>query len=383
MSKELDNIRKDIDTIDAQLLQLLKQRLDLAVDVAKIKVINKEPVLNTQREEDILSMVASRSGGYAHGMQTIFSAIMDVSKHIQEQWIGGNEEMRLAIYKATKRNEIKNPRVVAQGTTGAFSDMAIDALYNNTPGVTRFYVKSFEDIFIQVANGDADYGIIPVENSTAGSVHESYDLILKHKLSISKTLELQINHCLLAPHGVKIEDIKTVYSHPQALSQCADYIKNHGFQTETYSNTAIAARDIAKSERCDVATIASEAAAKTFGLNILARNIQSSTVNTTRFVVLTKQMEIAPNADKISLIFALPHTTGSLYRTLSKFSMAGLNLTKLESRPIADSDFQYYFYLDFNGTVRDEHTKNFICSLQDELPHFTFLGNYHEYTVAI
>jgi len=235
-----------------------------------------------------------------------------------------------------------------------------------------------EDVFEAVNRGDSKFGIIPVENSTAGSVHESYDLIMKYRFYIVGAYDLKIEHCLCAKNDTKYEDITDVYSHPQALSQCNNFLRNFDFTGINYSNTAAAAKYVSESDKNNIAVICSELAAKKYNLKILKRNIQNNNKNTTRFIVISKELAITSDAQKISLIFSLPHKTGSLYRVLGRFSMAGLNLTKIESRPIEDSDFSYYFYVDVLGNVNDEVTLDLICALSDELPEFEFLGNFHE-----
>ncbi|MDE6155632.1 MAG: bifunctional chorismate mutase/prephenate dehydratase, partial [Eubacterium sp.] len=190
--------------------------------------------------------------------------------------------------------------------------------------------------------------------------------------------DLKIEHCLCAKEGTKYEDISDVYSHPQALSQCNNFLKNFDFTGINFTNTAAAAKFVAESNKNDIAVICSELAAKKYGLKILKRNVQNNNNNRTRFIVISKELIIDDNADKISLIFSAPHTTGSLYRVLGRFSMAGLSLTKLESRPIENQDFNYHFYVDVMGSVRDNSTLDLMCALYDELPEFEFLGNFFE-----
>ena len=201
---------------------------------------------------------------------------------------------------------------------------------------------------------------------------------MKYRFFVVGAYDLKIEHCLCAKNGTKYEDITDVYSHPQALSQCNNFLRNFDFTGINYSNTAAAAKYVSESPKNNVAVICSELAAKKYGLNVLKRNIQNNDKNTTRFIVISKELAIPSDAQKISLIFALPHKRGSLYRVLGRFSMAGLNLTKLESRPIENSEFSYYFYVDVLGNVKDEETLDLICALSDELPEFEFLGNFHE-----
>ena len=201
---------------------------------------------------------------------------------------------------------------------------------------------------------------------------------MKYRLFIAGAIDLPVCHCLCAAQGAEMDTINDVISHPQGLMQCKEFTEKHGFNTISAENTAFAAERVSQSGRTDIAAICSEEAAKKFGLKILQKNIQSVPHNTTRFLILSKKLIIPENADKISLIFSIPHVTGSLYRILGRFAICGLNLTKLESRPAKDSGFSYFFYLDFTGSVRDSETMNLLCALYDELPEFTFLGNFCE-----
>lgn len=374
---DLLELRNEIDKLDDELIPLLLKRMDISRQVAEYKVQNGIPVLNEQRELEILEDVASKCGEQGEVIKTVFSAIMDASRALQHKIIGGGEELRNLISNAKcEKNLTANGEPIAcQGVQGAYSGEAAKALFPDSP--IDFH-KQFEDVFEAVNQNKACFGIIPVENSTAGSVHESYDLIMKYKFFIVGAYDLRVDHCLCAKPGVKFEDIENVYSHTQALSQCNIFLKNFDFTGITFSNTAAAAKFVSESEKNNIAAICSESAAKKYGLKIIRKGIQNVTNNTTRFIVISKELVIDEDAEKISLIFSAPHRTGSLYRVLGRFSMTGLNLTKLESRPVANGRFDYYFYVDILGSVRDEQTLDLLCALSDELPEFSFLGNYYE-----
>ncbi len=374
---DLLELRNEIDKLDDELIPLLLKRMDISRQVAEYKVQNGIPVLNEQRELEILEDVASKCGEQGEVIKTVFSAIMDASRALQHKIIGGGVELRNLISNAkSEKNLTANGEPIAcQGVQGAYSGEAAKALFPDSP--IDFH-KQFEDVFEAVNQNKARFGIIPVENSTAGSVHESYDLIMKYKFFIVGAYDLRVDHCLCAKPGVKFEDIENVYSHTQALSQCNIFLKNFDFTGITFSNTAAAAKFVSESEKNNIAAICSESAAKKYGLKIIRKGIQNVTNNTTRFIVISKELVIDEDAEKISLIFSAPHRTGSLYRVLGRFSMTGLNLTKLESRPVANGRFDYYFYVDILGSVRDEQTLDLLCALSDELPEFSFLGNYYE-----
>lgn len=374
---DLLDLRKEIDAIDEQLIPLLLKRMSISEQVARYKVERGIPVLNAEREQQILDNVAAKCGAQGDTIKTVFSATMDASRALQHKIIGGGKKLRDTIEGAKSSGKLtaNGESVACQGVEGAYSGVTANTLFPDSP--VRFY-KQFEDVFEAVNKGEAKYGVIPVENSTAGSVHESYDLIMKYRFYVVGAYDLKIEHCLCAKADTKYEDITDVYSHPQALSQCNNFLKSFDFTGVNFSNTAAAAEFVAKSSKNNIAVICSELAAKKYGLKNLKRNVQNNNNNRTRFIVISKELVIGEDADKISLIFSAPHTTGSLYRVLGRFSMAGLNLTKLESRPIENADFDYYFYVDVMGSVKDKSTLDLICALYDELPEFEFLGNYFE-----
>ncbi len=374
---DLLTLRGQIDEIDEQLIPLLMKRMNISREVAKYKVEHGIPVLNAEREQQILDNVAEKCGEQGDAIKTVFSATMDASRALQHKIIGGGEELRSLVENARKVEKLSTDGmpIACQGVEGAYSSIAGETLF---PDTDIMFFKQFEDVFEAVNKGRARYGIIPVENSTAGSVHESYDLIMKYRFFVIGACDLRIEHCLCAKEGTKFEKIDEVYSHPQALNQCNVFLKSFDFTGINYTNTAAAAKYVSESSKKNIGAICSVRAAKKYGLKILRRNIQNITNNFTRFIVISKELVIDENADKISLIFSAPHTTGSLYRVLGRFSMTGLNLTKLESRPMANGKFDYFFYADVLGNVYNEATLDLLCALSDELDEFTFLGNYHE-----
>lgn len=375
---DLLDLRNEIDDIDEQLIPLLKKRMNISKQVAEYKVKRGLPVLNEQREREILDSVKEKCGEDGDAIATVFSATMDASRAIQHNIMNSGAKLRTLIEAAVdKEDEFSKKTIVAcAGVEGSYADETALILFKNAD--IKHY-RIFEDVFEAVNKGESPFGIVPVENSTAGSVHEVYDLIIKYRFYVIGSYSLEVNHCLCARKGVKYEDIEEVYSHPQALSQCSEFLKNFDFTGVNYTNTAAAAKFVSQSERKDIGVICSSDAAKKYDLQILKSRIQNISNNRTRFIVISKKLLIEKNADKISLIFSLPHTTGSLYRILGRFSIAGLNLTKLESRPVGNGEFSYYFYVDLLGNIKDNKTLDLLCALYSELPEFKFLGNYHEY----
>lgn len=374
---DLLDLRNEIDKIDEQLIPLLLDRMDIAKQVAQYKVEHSLPVLNEKREQEILENVAQKCGDKGELIKTVFAAAMDASRALQHKIIGGGKELRNDVINALSDESLtaNAGSIACQGVEGAYSGVTANKLFPDSS--VKFYTQ-FEDVFEAVNKGEAVFGVIPVENSTAGSVHESYDLIMKYRFYVVGAYDLKIEHCLCAKKSTKYENITEIYSHPQALSQCSNFVKNFDFTGVNYSNTAAAAKFVSESDKNDIAVICSEFAAKKFGLKILKRNVQNNNNNRTRFIVISKKLIISKDADKISLIFSTADKTGSLYRVLGRFSMAGLNLTKLESRPIQNKNFNYHFYVDVSGSVRDESTLDLLCALSEELPEFELLGNFYE-----
>ena len=366
----LEEIRTEIDEIDAQLLPLFLRRMECAKQVAAVKKSSGLPVFNAERERQILNAAAEKAGKYGGEARFLYADLMAMSRAEQYRLLGAGKELREAVRNASA----EPPRagtVACLGRNGSFSHEALLRLY---PQAQPLFFPDFPSIFEAVARGAAGLGVLPVENSSAGSVGEVYDLILKYRFSILGALSLPVRHCL-ASSETDAEKIRTVYSHPQALRQCSDFLKAHGWKTEPCSSTAGAA---VLAEQPATGAVCSVRAARECGLHILMEEIQNTTVNRTRFLVIGRTMLLPPDADKISVCFSLPHRTGTLSGVLTRFAAAGLNLTKIESRPIPEKNFEYDFYLDFTGNVHDAHTLDLLCALYDELPRFTFLGNYRE-----
>ena len=373
--RDLSEIRKDIDKIDSQLLELFKARMDCAKEVGRYKKANDIPILNQQREDEILDEVEKKGGEYGAYARLMYTNLMELSRALQYNIVGGGEELRNLIANARPGIEADGARVAYQGIEGANSFEAASLLFPTSELVCR---KTFAEVFAAVESGEADYGVLPVENSTAGSVSAVYDLILEHRFFIVGALDMEINHCLAGLRQSELSDIEIVWSHPQALAQCAEYITSRGYKSVPCENTAVAARDVAHEKRLNVAAICSKSAAKAYGLKLFEENIQDENGNTTRFIVISKTLCISENANKISLCFSLPHVTGSLYNLLARFSSLGLNLTKIESRPRSGREFDYLFYLDFSGNVHSASVVDLLSRLSEEMPEFSFLGNYFE-----
>lgn len=365
-------VRNDIDRIDKELLKLFTERMQCAERVAEIKRKASIPVLNAAREQVILDRVKKEAGEYGDSAVALYSVIMSISRARQHNMLKSGGVLRDLEQNSPKTLKA-DPRVICQGAAGAFSHSAALRLF---PGQKPIFLPGFRDVFEAVHNGAGDYGVVPVENSDAGSVSEVYDLIMKHRMFIVGAADIPVRHCLCRAKGTGA--VKKVLSKHEALVQCSAYLAAHVIETEAYSNTAAAAKFIAETRPEGVGAVCSAQAAAEYGLEVIAADIQNTDNNCTRFIVISREAVLPEDAEKISLCFSLPHTPGSLCHTLERFALLGLNLTKIESRPIPERNFEYDFYLDFTGNVHDVQTLALICALSDEMPRFSFLGNYKE-----
>lgn len=369
----LGKLREEIDEIDGQLLPLFLRRMDCSQRVAQLKGEAGMPVFSPQREQAILDKVREQGGEDGDAAAALYRSIMAISRAKQHKILQNGGALRELERTAARTLHTEGARVVCQGVVGAFSHKAARSFFGE---ISPSFEPTFQQVFEDVATGSAGFGVLPVENSAAGSVTAVYDLILRYRFYIVGAVDVKVEHCLAAGKGTGTPTAAA--SHPQALSQCSGYLKSHGLKALEWSNTAAAAQYVAQECPPGVAAVCSKEAAREYGLQILQENIQNEAENTTRFIVISKDAILPGDAGKISLCFSLPHETGSLSSVLERFAMEGLNLTKIESRPLPGKNFEYDFYLDFTGNIHHPKTLDLICALQDELPRFSFLGNYSE-----
>ncbi|MCQ2514111.1 MAG: prephenate dehydratase [Ruminococcus sp.] len=374
--RNLSEIRTDIDRIDKQMIDLFKQRMNCSKEVGIYKQANNIPVLNQARENEILDSIEEKGGEYGTYARLLYSNIMELSRALQHNIVNNGTEIKKIIANADNKLPVENIKVGYQGIAGANGHEATLKLFPNTP--IKNY-KTFADVFEAVENEEVTFGVIPVENSTGGSVSAAYDLILKHRFYIVSAYDMRIDYCLAGIKQAEFEDIEKVWTHPQSIAQCENYIAKNNFEATPCANTAFAARDVAKEKRLNVAAICSYKAAEEYGLKVLDNHLQDDNFNTTRFIVISKKPYITEEANKISLCFSIPNVTGSLYSLLCRFNSIGLSLTKIESRPMIDRNFEYLFYLDFTGNVQSKNVTDLLSQLSEELIEFSFLGNYKEY----
>ena len=376
---ELTEIRKEIDAVDEKLVELFSQRMALSQQVADYKKENNLPIYVPAREREKLKEVAQQAGENAPYAKVLYSTIFELSRGCQAMRNGSISPLYERISKAiaeTPNLFPQSPMVACQGVEGAYAQIACEKIFQN-PDI--MYFKNFDAVFNAIEQGLCKYGILPIENSTAGSVNKVYDLMTQHHCSIVRTFRLKIDHDLLANPGTKMEDIKEIYSHEQAINQCETFLKQFpGVKIIPVENTAVAAQMVAASGRTDVAAISSHSCIKLYNLSCLAANIQDKDNNRTRFICISKNLEIYPGADRTSIMMILDHEPGALYKVLARLYTLGINVTKLESRPIPDREFEFLFYFDLETSIYSQEYLQLMCQLHALCQEFQYLGSYSE-----
>ena len=376
----LDDYRRELDQIDREIVEKLEERMRTAEKIAVYKKENALPVLDALREREkidqITEMAAEDMASYT---RILYNTIMEMSKDHQRKVLQIESPVVQAIKKALEETPKVFPAkatVACQGVEGAYSQQACEKLFK-MPKI--MFMKNFNGVFAAINQGLCQYGILPLENSTAGSVNQIYDLMMKYNFYIVKSVKLKIDHSLLAKKGVKKEDVREIFSHEQAIMQCEEYLKNFPQAKITVcENTAEAAKMVAESDRNDVAALASFACGQLYGLNCIEEDVQDNGNNYTRFICISKKMEIYPGADKTSLMLIVSHKPGSLYNVLARFNALGINIFKLESRPIPERDFDFMFYFDVEAEVYSEEFVRLMSQLDELSQECKYLGSYTE-----
>ena len=377
----MDYLRQEIDGIDKEILELFQKRMKACAELADYKKKKEIPILDESRERQKLAMATDLSQPeLADYNRNLLGVMMDLSKAYQQKLNRVHSDWEKIIGDAIENTEKilpKYPFVACQGVEGAYSQIAADKIFKTKANI--MYCTDFEGVFAAVDRGMCRYGILPVENSTAGSVNRIYDLMTKYKFYIVRGLRLRIDHNLLAKPGTQMSDIKEIFSHEQALNQCEEYLNQFpDVKVTVCENTAMAAKMVAQSDRTDVAALSSRSCAELYDLKVLDKCVQDQENNYTRFICISKNLEIYPGSDKTSMMMSVSHQPGGLYKILSRFYVLGINLTKLESRPIPDRDFEFMFYVDLETSIYSEEFIQAVCEMDNICESFRYLGSYSE-----
>lgn len=375
--RELADIRAELDVIDKKITELFEERLELVTQVAEYKIANGKPVLDRKREAEKLARLSALAGSEFSkiGVRELFEQIMAISRKRQYQLLTDSGQGEDTGFEVKDSIDFAHARVVYQGVEGAYSQMAMNAFFGEH--TDSFHVETWRNAMEALKNGEADFAVLPIENSSAGIVSENYDLLVEYDNYIVGEQTIKVDHALLGLPEAEISDITCVYSHPQALMQCVDFLDEHrDWERISLKNTAMSAKKVVEDGQKNQAAIANPLTAEIYGLKVLKRSINYSSENSTRFIIVSGKKMCKRDAGKISICFEVPHESGSLYHMLSHIIYNNLNMNKIESRPIKDKSFEYRFFVDFEGNLKDGAVQNALTGLAEEAGKLRILGNY-------
>ena len=377
---DLSKLREQINEIDSEMLDLFLRRMQVSSNVAEYKRKNGLPVLDAARERELLANIAQQAGEDLDEYAIVlYSTILSLSRSYQHKKLSPESKYGAVIENALETTPKLFPeqaRIACQGVEGAYSQIAASKMFK-IPSI--LYFSSFDGVFAAIESGMCEYGVLPIENSTAGSVKRVYDLMVDHNLYVVRSMRVKIDHNLLAKPGAKLSDIKEIFSHEQAIDQCAAFLRTFkDVKVTVCPNTAVAARMVAESDRTDVAALSSRDCAELYGLESLANSVQDKSNNYTRFICVAKNPQIYPGADRTSIMLVTPHKPGALYNVLAKINALGLNLLKLESRPLPEREFEFMFYFDIEASAYSPELLELISELESDSEEFKYLGTYAE-----
>ena len=375
--RDLLELRDEIDRIDSEIVALYEKRMQISQEVAEFKISTGKPVFDKEREQSKLDTLVQKvdKDFLKKGIAELFEQIMSMSRKRQYQLLTEHGLAEKTDFVEVEKLDYKNARIVFQGTEGAYSQLALKEYFGNH--TDSWHVDTWRDAMEAIKNGEADYAVLPIENSSAGIVSENYDLMVEYDNCIVGEQIIRIDHALLALKDAKMEDITDIYSHPQALMQCSRYLDAHReWEKHSCKNTAMASQKVKEDGKIHKAAIASKLNAKIYGLQVLEEAIQDNKDHYTRFIIVTGQKIFEKNAKKISICFEIPHESGSLYHKLSHFIYNGLNMNKIESRPVQGKAWEYRFFVDFDGNLNDAAVQNALRGLKEETIRLKILGNY-------
>ena len=376
MVVDLAESRAKIDEIDKEIVRLFQERMSVATDVAAFKRSTGKKVFDPKREEEkiaALCAMAKDDEFNRTGIEELFRQIMSISRKYQYQILGPavNE---IPFREVETLDVDEDTRIVCFGEHGAFTEQAMEEVFGKN--ITAYNKETFREVMETVAEGEAKYGVLPIENTSTGGITDIYDLLIDYDVTIVAEHVIKVEQDLLGLQGAELEDIKMVYSHPQGLMQCARFLENHSeMMTKSYSSTAGAAKKVAQDGDKTQAAIASKRAAETFGLKVIQPLINYESRNYTRFIIISNQRIFLSDANKLSLCFEVKHQAGALYHMLANFYYNDLNLTKIESRPIANRNWEYRFFVDVEGNVNSPGVGNALASLKEIASKLSVLGN--------
>ncbi len=367
----LSNLRTKIDETDLKIKELFLQRMNLAEAIAESKLETGDKILKPERETEVIEQLTKDiEGDLKLSYASFIKKLMEVSRTHQYRKM---LELGATFQLDYQEEKPVVGRVCYQGLPCSYSEMAASSMF---PNIDTCPVETFEDVFLSINSGKAQAGVVPLENTTAGGVYEVYDLLLKYDLYINYSDIEKVNHCLAAVKGTKLGDIKEVYSHPQAIAQSSEFLKQYDIVTKISRNTAVAAKEVAEWKNKNVGAICSKEAAECYELTVLLEGINHNKENATKFVAVSKKLIVEKDHDRIAIVFACSHRSGSLAAVLGIFGDYGVNLTEIHSRPDGKNPWEYLFYVDFTGNLKDERIRALFYQLKEEMPFVKVIGSY-------
>ncbi|MFU0828451.1 MAG: Bifunctional chorismate mutase/prephenate dehydratase [Lachnoclostridium sp.] len=373
---DLEQSREEIDAIDKKIVELFERRMQVAKDVAEYKIQTGKKVLDKEREREKLeTLKAMASNDFnRHGIQELFAQIMSMSRKLQYSLIS-SESYQIPFKEIDSLKSSKSLKVMCFGKRGSYSEQAMEEYFGTD--ITRFYASSFKQVMQAVKEGEVEYGVLPIENTSTGGISDIYDLLVEFDNYIIGEHVMKIEHALLGLPGAKVENIRKVYSHAQGLAQCSKYIENHPYMTPVECiSTADSAKKVLEDGDLSQGAIAGKQAAAYYGLSVLEEGVNHESSNSTRFIIISREKKYLKGANKVSICFELPHASGTLYNMLSHFIYNNLNMTKIESRPVPGKVFEYRFFVDFEGSLQEAGVKNALYGIKEEAISFKILGSY-------
>ncbi|SHK08732.1 prephenate dehydratase [Paramaledivibacter caminithermalis] len=373
---DLEILRNRIDEIDKELVAIFEKRMETVLQIAQYKKKNNLEIFNKARELEVIRKNVSRleNKGFKEVAENFLNKVMEISRNIQKEYIRGEDSFTQENGQGIE-DDLMVIRVGYQGEPGSFSEEALIQHFGDK--VNKYNAREFQDIFEALKNYEIDYGVLPIENSSTGGIAEVYDLLRKYGFYIVGERCIKVEHNLASVKDAKLEDIKEVYSHPQAFQQCSEFFKDYpNLRLIPFKNTAISAKYINEEKSKIKAAVCSRKAAEIYDLEIIKENINYNKCNYTRFIIIGRDLEIKKECNKISIVTTISHIPGALYKILGFFAKNNLNMMKIESRPIIDKSWEYFFYIDFSGNLNDEAVKKSIEAIKETSSYFQLLGNY-------
>lgn len=376
---EIDDYRNKIDEIDKQITNLFEQRMDIVMKVGEYKKENNLPIFNKNREAEVIKKNIGylKNSKYAEGLKDFFQNIMNIAKRLEEKTICEDCTIESVLPSKISTNR-KDSKVGFYGVVGSFSEEAMIKHFGKRNDAKAY--DEFEDVFLAVKSGEIDYGVVPIENSSTGAISQVYDLLYKYGFYIVGEECIEINQHLIGIKGTNLEEVKEVYSHPQGFEQSTDFLKNYSvWKHIPFHSTADSVKLVRDLKDKSKVAIASERAASIYNLEIIQENINNKSENTTKFIVISKNLESDSSCDKVSVVFSLEHKSGTLYKLLRHFAENKINMIKIESRPMEKGVWKYFLYVDFEGNLDNKEVTTALNLIKQDSPYFKLIGTYKRY----